>query len=107
MRFAERVHCSSLLLCNVCFFGQESHLREVIAILLLQNRKYLGCTVHTHQIAIHPKINEGLPGIVKVVQSLSYNKFALQTTKVCQLPCHESCALLVNLKEKSSGKECR
>jgi hypothetical protein len=33
-------------------------------ILLLQNFEYLGCTIHTHQIAIHPEISEGLPEII-------------------------------------------
>uniref|UniRef100_A0A0A9DCR5 Calcium-binding EF hand family protein n=1 Tax=Arundo donax TaxID=35708 RepID=A0A0A9DCR5_ARUDO len=55
---------------------------EVIAILLLQNCEYLGCTIHTHQIAIDPEINEGLP-------------------------CDESRVLLINLFEHNSGKECR
>jgi hypothetical protein len=36
----------------------------------------LGCTIQTHQIAIHPEINERLSEIVKVMQSL-YNNFAL------------------------------
>jgi hypothetical protein len=45
-------------------FGRKRYLSEVTVILLLQNFEYLGCTIRTHQIAIHPEISEGLPEII-------------------------------------------
>ena len=45
-------------------FDSKRYLSEVIVVLLLKNFEYLGCTIHAHQIAIHPEISEGLPEIV-------------------------------------------
>ena len=54
---------------------RDGYLCEVVVILLLQNCEHLGCTIHTHQIVIHPEINEGIPETVEVIPSLSYINF--------------------------------
>jgi hypothetical protein len=38
--------------------------------MLLQNRKYLGFSVHIHHIAIHPEIHKGFPGRNITMQNL-------------------------------------
>jgi hypothetical protein len=41
-------------------------------IMLLQNRKYLGFSVHIHHIAIHPEIHKGFPGRNITMQNLNF-----------------------------------
>jgi uncharacterized membrane protein len=58
----ESAPINEVLHCTLVCFVKRAYLCEVIMIVFLQNRKYLGRSVHSHHIAIHPEIRKGIPG---------------------------------------------
>ena len=74
-------------------------------IMLLQNRKYLGCSVHTHHIAIHPEIHKGIPGRKITMQCLRFVSSVHPKWSSDQVPCDKSSVILVDLSKENSGKE--